>query len=45
MTDHSELFAINTAFYRAFEKKDIKTMSSVWSQGTGSICVHPGWNV
>ncbi|MDJ0775297.1 MAG: nuclear transport factor 2 family protein [Mastigocoleus sp. MO_167.B18] len=45
MTDHSELFAINTAFYRAFEKKDIKTMSSVWSQGTGSICVHPGWDV
>ena len=46
MTDHrSELLARNTAFYRAFEKKDIDAMSAVWSQGTGSICVHPGWDV
>jgi len=46
MTDQrSEILATNEAFYRAFEKKDIEAMSAVWSQGTGSLCVHPGWNV
>ncbi|MGI2905053.1 nuclear transport factor 2 family protein [Tolypothrix sp. VBCCA 56010] len=40
-----EVLAANTAFYRAFEKKDIEAMSVVWSQGTGSLCIHPGWNV
>jgi len=41
----SEVLATNEAFYRAFEKKDIEAMSAVWSQGTGSLCIHPGWNV
>jgi ketosteroid isomerase-like protein len=41
----SEILAVNEAFYRAFEKKDIEAMDAVWSQGTGSLCVHPGWNV
>ncbi|KAF3883958.1 MULTISPECIES: nuclear transport factor 2 family protein [Nostocales] len=41
----SEILAVNDAFYRAFEKKDIEAMGVVWSQGTGSVCVHPGWNV
>jgi len=41
----SEVLAVNAAFYRAFEKKDIAAMSSVWSQGTGSLCVHPGRKV
>lgn len=41
----SEVLATNTAFYRAFEKKDIEAMSVVWSQGTGSFCIHPGRNV
>ena len=42
---NSEILANNEAFYRAFEKKDIEAMSVVWSQGTGSLCIHPGWNV
>ncbi len=42
---HSEVLAVNEAFYRAFEKKDIEAMATVWSQGTGSLCIHPGWNV
>ena len=45
MTDEREVLAANEAFYRAFEKKDIVAMSAVWSQGTGSLCVHPGRNV
>jgi hypothetical protein len=39
---HTEVLATNEAFYRAFEKKDIEAMSAVWSQGTGSRCIHPG---
>ncbi|BAZ70409.1 MAG: nuclear transport factor 2 family protein [Pelatocladus maniniholoensis HA4357-MV3] len=45
MTNNSEILAVNDAFYRAFEKKDIEAMSAVWSQGTGSVCIHPGWNI
>ncbi|MBD2433823.1 MULTISPECIES: nuclear transport factor 2 family protein [Fischerella] len=45
MTNNSEILAVNDAFYRAFEKKDIEAMSAVWSQGTGSLCVHPGWDI
>ncbi|AFY56972.1 protein with protein kinase II-like association domain [Rivularia sp. PCC 7116] len=41
----SEILAANEAFYRAFEKKDINAMSEIWSQGTGVLCVHPGWNI
>ncbi|MEH2457769.1 nuclear transport factor 2 family protein [Nostoc sp.] len=40
-----EVLAANAAFYRAFERKDIGTMSAVWSQGTGSLCIHPGSNI
>jgi ketosteroid isomerase-like protein len=43
--ERSEVLAANEAFYRAFEKKDIEAMSVVWSQGTGSLCIHPGRNV
>jgi ketosteroid isomerase-like protein len=46
MTDErNQVLAANEAFYRAFEKKDISAMSVVWSQGTGSLCIHPGRNV
>lgn len=45
MTDErTEVLAANEAFYRAFEKKDIETMSVIWSQGTGCLCIHPGRN-
>jgi ketosteroid isomerase-like protein len=42
MSDIQAIIAANQAFYRAFEKKDIAAMSAVWSQGSGSICIHPG---
>lgn len=45
MTNEQEVLAANEAFYRAFEKKDIEAMTAVWSQGTGSLCIHPGRNV
>jgi ketosteroid isomerase-like protein len=40
----TEVLAANQAFYRAFEKKDIEALSAVWSQGSGSLCIHPGRN-
>jgi ketosteroid isomerase-like protein len=40
--ERREVLAANEAFYRAFEKKDIEAISTVWSQGTGSFCIHPG---
>ncbi|MBD1922628.1 nuclear transport factor 2 family protein [Microcoleus sp. FACHB-831] len=43
--ERSELLAANEAFYRAFEKKNIEAMTAVWSQGTGSLCIHPGRDV
>lgn len=43
MTDDREaVLAANQAFYRAFEKKDLELMESVWSKGMGCLCIHPG---
>ncbi|MBD1890859.1 nuclear transport factor 2 family protein [Coleofasciculus sp. FACHB-SPT9] len=42
MSDEQEVLAANQAFYRAFEKKDIEAMSAICSQGTGTLCIHPG---
>jgi len=43
MTDvQTEVLAVNENFYRAFEKKNLEAMSQVWSQGTASLCIHPG---
>ena len=43
--ERTQVLAANEAFYRAFEKKDIEAMSAIWSQGTGSRCIHPGRDV
>ncbi len=43
--DRQAVLAVNDAFYRAFEKKDLPTMEKVWFQGTASLCVHPGRDV
>jgi len=43
--ERTEVLAANEAFYRAFEKKDIEAMNVIWSQGTGSLCIHPGRNM
>jgi len=40
----TEVLVANEAFYRAFEKKNLEAMSQVWSQGTASLCIHPGRN-
>lgn len=40
--DRTAVLETNNAFYRAFEKKDLEAMEKVWSQGTASLCIHPG---
>lgn len=45
MTEKQAVLAANQAFYRAFEKKSIEAMSAVWSNGTSSLCIHPGRQV
>lgn len=42
MNERETVLAANDAFYRAFEKKNLEAMESVWSQGIGSLCIHPG---
>ncbi|MBW4695056.1 MAG: nuclear transport factor 2 family protein [Lyngbya sp. HA4199-MV5] len=44
MTPDQAVLATNETFYRAFEKKDLEAMTAVWSQGTSSLCIHPGRN-
>ncbi|MDX2096340.1 MAG: nuclear transport factor 2 family protein [Leptolyngbyaceae cyanobacterium bins.59] len=45
MIHEQAVLDVNQAFYRAFEKKDITAMGEVWSKGTATLCVHPGWDV
>ena len=45
MSVNNDVLAANQAFYRAFEKKDLEAMGNIWSQGTSTICVHPGSEV
>jgi ketosteroid isomerase-like protein len=42
MSPEQSVITANAAFYRAFEKKDLEAMTAVWSQGTSSLCIHPG---
>ncbi|MGJ3252626.1 MAG: nuclear transport factor 2 family protein [Elainellaceae cyanobacterium] len=42
MSEIQSVQAANESFYRAFEKRDISAMGTVWSQGIGSLCIHPG---
>lgn len=43
MTDEKQaILTANQAFYRAFEKRDIETISSLLSKGIDTVCIHPG---
>jgi len=33
---------VETAFYEAFERADIKSMMATWGCGDGIVCIHPG---
>ena len=40
--DKETVLNTNQAFYDAFCDRNISTMSSLWWQGSTSLCVHPG---
>jgi len=35
----------NTAFYTAFEARDLESMSGLWEHTDRVVCTHPGWAV
>ena len=37
--------AANSAFYAAFEARDLDAMSDVWEHTDRVTCVHPGWPI
>lgn len=39
------LLAANSAFYGAFERRDLAAMREVWLAAEHAICIHPGWPV
>ncbi len=45
MSVESEVLAANQAFYRAFASGNIAAMESVWAEGEGIACAHPGWRL
>lgn len=44
-SDKETVLATNQAFYNAFCDRDISSMSSLWWQGSTSLCIHPGGKV
>ena len=42
-TDLESVTAANTAFYAAFEARDLDAMSMVWEHSDRIVCTHPGW--
>ena len=43
--DKEMVLAANQAFYDAFGDRDLKVMTSLWWQGSTSLCIHPGGRV
>jgi ketosteroid isomerase-like protein len=41
--DEVRVLAANTAFYEAFEARDLDAMSDVWEHSDRVSCTHPGW--
>ncbi|HEY9770191.1 MAG TPA: nuclear transport factor 2 family protein [Coleofasciculaceae cyanobacterium] len=41
-TDKEIVLATNESFYQAFSSQDLQAMTSLWWQGSTSLCIHPG---
>jgi ketosteroid isomerase-like protein len=35
----------NSAFYRAFVRRDLQAMEKLWAVGSPVACLHPGWDI
>ena len=44
-TDRDVILATNEAFYHAFSQRNLQEMTSLWWQGSTSLCIHPGGQV
>ena len=44
-TDRDVIVATNKAFYHAFSHRNLQEMTSLWWQGSTSLCIHPGGQV
>ncbi|MGI8983260.1 MAG: nuclear transport factor 2 family protein [Acidimicrobiales bacterium] len=42
-TDLDSVAAANSAFYAAFEARDLDAMSRLWEHSDRIVCTHPGW--
>jgi len=43
LSDLEAVQAANTAFYAAFEARDLDAMSRAWEHSDRIVCTHPGW--
>jgi len=41
--DRAAILFANDAFYAAFSARDFDQMRSIWAEGEGVGCIHPGW--
>lgn len=41
--DVREVLAANSAFYDAFNARDISAMAALWAEQAPVACIHPGW--
>jgi ketosteroid isomerase-like protein len=42
--DVDSVLAANSAFYAAFEARDLDAMAVVWERSERAVCTHPGWS-
>ncbi len=43
--DEIAVLDANSAFYRAFARRDVAALEDLWATEAGVACVHPGWDV
>jgi ketosteroid isomerase-like protein len=39
----AEVLAVNSAFYRAFARRDVAAIEALWARTLPVACIHPGW--
>ncbi len=45
MSPHEiDVLEANSAFYRAFYRRDYDAMEDLWARRAPVACIHPGWN-
>lgn len=42
--DDIDVLDANSAFYRAFARRDVPAMEALWARAAPVACIHPGWD-